>query len=54
MNLLTPVTLKGKYATLVPLSMEHCAALIEAAKDGELWNILVRKTVIIDAVGTQE
>ena len=39
MNLLTPVTLKGKHATLVPLSMEHCSALIEAAKDGELWKI---------------
>lgn len=39
MNLLTSVTLQGKQATLVPLSMNHCSALIEAAKDGELWNI---------------
>jgi len=39
MNLLTPVTIKGKHATLVPLSMEHCSALMEAVKDGELWNI---------------
>jgi len=39
MNLLTPVTLKGKHATLVPLSIEHCAALIEVVKDGELWRI---------------
>ncbi len=39
MNLLSPVTLTGKYATLVPLSLDHCSALIEAATDGELWNI---------------
>jgi len=39
MSLLTPVTLRGEHATLVPLSIEHCQALIEAAADGELWNI---------------
>lgn len=39
MNLLMPVTLQAKHATLVPLSIEHCSSLIEAAKDGELWNI---------------
>ena len=39
MNLLTPVTLQGKHATLVPLSIEHSSSLIKAAKDGELWNI---------------
>jgi RimJ/RimL family protein N-acetyltransferase len=39
MNLLTPVTLQGKHATLVPLSMEHCAALMEATKDGELGKL---------------
>ena len=39
MDLLTPVTLQGKHATLVPLNMDHCPVLIEAAKDGELWKI---------------
>ena len=39
MNLLTPITLKGNYATLVPLSMEHCADLAHAVTDGELWKI---------------
>ncbi|HLX52346.1 MAG TPA: GNAT family protein [Aquella sp.] len=39
MNLLTPVTLEGKYATLVPLNMEHCSALSKAVVDGELWNL---------------
>lgn len=33
---LEPVTLKGPYATLEPLSPAHCDGLIEAVKDGEL------------------
>jgi RimJ/RimL family protein N-acetyltransferase len=39
MNLLTPVTLTGNAATLVPLAPEHCADLITAIQDGELWKI---------------
>ncbi|MBY0545168.1 MAG: GNAT family N-acetyltransferase [Gammaproteobacteria bacterium] len=39
MDLLTPVTLTGAYATLIPLSMTHCSALTEGTKDGELWNL---------------
>jgi len=39
MNLLTPVTLEGKRATLAPLSIEHCSALAKAVVDGELWNL---------------
>ena len=39
MDLLTPVTLRSKHATLVPLSIEHCPDLIEAANDGRLWEI---------------
>jgi RimJ/RimL family protein N-acetyltransferase len=31
------VTLDGRHATLVPLSMDHAPALAEAVKDGELW-----------------
>jgi len=34
-----PVTLKGEYATLEPLSIEHVNELGEASKDGELWKL---------------
>ena len=33
------VILKGDHATLVPLSPDHCADLVEAEKDGELWTL---------------
>src|SRR5438477_12743661 len=36
---LEPVTLRGAYARLEPLSHEHRDALVEAAKDGELWKL---------------
>lgn len=39
MNWIKPVILSGEHVTLVPLSMEHCADLIEATKDGELWKL---------------
>jgi RimJ/RimL family protein N-acetyltransferase len=39
MNWLNPITLKGKHATLVPLSKEHTNDLIEAVNDGELWKL---------------
>jgi N-acetyltransferase len=32
-------TLKGKLVTLVPLKRDHTKALLEAAADGELWNL---------------
>lgn len=32
-------TLQGKLVTLVPLKREHADALVEAASDGELWNL---------------
>lgn len=32
-------TLKGNLITLVPLKREHADALIDAAADGELWNL---------------
>lgn len=32
-------TLKGNLVTLAPLKREHADALIEAAADGELWNL---------------
>ena len=31
--------LKGKIITLIPLKKEHESALVEAASDGELWNL---------------
>jgi len=34
----TPVTLSGPYVTLAPLSPVHHDALVEAVRDGELWN----------------
>ena len=36
---LEPVTLRGEHATLVPLSSAHHDDLVEAARDGELWNL---------------
>jgi RimJ/RimL family protein N-acetyltransferase len=33
------VTLNGDFARLEPLSQDHCAGLIDAAKDGELWRL---------------
>jgi len=34
-----PVTLNGRYATLVPLTLEHAAGLAAAAADGEIWKL---------------
>lgn len=34
-----PITLSGRHASLVPLSFEHQADLIESVKDGELWKL---------------
>ena len=39
MSFLTPVTLKGRHATLAPLSADHLAGLQDAARDGELWQL---------------
>ncbi|ALE93147.1 amino acid acetyltransferase [Arthrobacter alpinus] len=39
MTAIAPVTLHGKYVTLEPLSMDHHDGLVEAASDGELWNL---------------
>jgi RimJ/RimL family protein N-acetyltransferase len=36
---LEPVSLRGEYARLDPLSHEHHDALVEAVKDGELWRL---------------
>ncbi len=39
MDFAHPVTLIGKHVSLVPLSQAHCAELIDAVKDGELWTL---------------
>lgn len=39
MLFLHPITLKGQYATLEPLSLDHHDALIAAASDGKLWKL---------------
>ena len=39
MAFLDPVTLKGRYAGLAPLSLNHHDALAEAVRDGELWKL---------------
>jgi RimJ/RimL family protein N-acetyltransferase len=36
---LDPVTLKGRFASLVPLSLDHHDALSHAVRDGELWKL---------------
>ncbi|MFO1312301.1 MAG: GNAT family protein [Burkholderiales bacterium] len=34
-----PVALTGSHASLEPLTLDHVPALIEAARDGELWRL---------------
>jgi RimJ/RimL family protein N-acetyltransferase len=36
---LTPLTLQGPRARLEPLSLQHHDDLVEAVRDGELWNL---------------
>ncbi len=38
-DICAPVTLTGSCAQLLPLSPDHCPALIDAARDGELWKL---------------
>ena len=39
MGFLEPITLKGAHVTLVPLTSDHHDDLVEAVRDGELWNL---------------
>ena len=39
MAFISPVTLRGRHATLEPLAREHEDALRRAAADGELWRL---------------
>ncbi|TDF39669.1 N-acetyltransferase [Alteromonadaceae bacterium M269] len=36
---LTRTTLRGEFVTLVPLEKKHAIELVEAASDGELWQL---------------
>ncbi len=39
MPFLSPLTLAGRHATLLPLAPEHLSGLQDAARDGELWKL---------------
>ena len=39
MNWLSPITLRGSHASLEPLRHDHHDDLVEAVRDGELWNL---------------
>lgn len=39
MTWLTPITLNGTHVRLEPLSQSHHDELVEAVRDGELWNL---------------
>ena len=34
-----PIVLKGEACTIIPLSLDHHDALVDAVKDGELWRL---------------
>jgi RimJ/RimL family protein N-acetyltransferase len=36
---IVPVELAGRHVRLMPLAQEHCAGLVEAVRDGELWRL---------------
>ncbi len=37
----SPICLEGKYVRLEPLSLTHCDGLVEAARDGALWELRI-------------
>ena len=39
MSFVQPLVLTGSHAALVPLSQDHHDELVEAVRDGELWNL---------------
>ncbi|NNB72132.1 GNAT family N-acetyltransferase [Pseudomonas fluorescens] len=48
---MTQITLTGTTVELQPLQREHTAALVEAAADGELWNLNVTNVPGPETVG---
>lgn len=53
MTWLQPVTLEGKTTTLAPLAMAHHDDLVEATKDGELWNLWYTSVPTAEKVGDE-
>lgn len=53
MTFAKPVTLAGKHARLELLSPAHEADLVEAVKDGELWNLWYTSAPAPDKVGAE-
>ncbi|MEZ4773290.1 MAG: GNAT family protein [Bacteroidia bacterium] len=49
---LNKITLSGNFVRLEPLGTEHIPGLIEAAKDGNLWELWY--TSVPDAAGTEK
>jgi RimJ/RimL family protein N-acetyltransferase len=49
---MTPITLTGTTVELQPLQREHSVALLQAAADGELWNLKVTNVPGPDTVDT--
>lgn len=43
---LDPVTLSGRHVELVPLSPDHHDGLVEAVRDGRLWELGTRKNLV--------
>ncbi|GAB5343868.1 GNAT family N-acetyltransferase [Pseudomonas fluorescens] len=48
---MTQITLTGTTVELQPLQREHTAALVEAAADGELWNLNVTNVPGPETIG---
>ena len=49
----TPVTLSGRRVELVPLAQEHHDALVEAVRDGELWQLWYTNISAPDEMATE-
>src|SRR5256885_543262 len=49
---ISPITLKGRFVSLEPMTLAHEEALVTAAADGELWNTDV--TIIPRAEGMKD
>jgi N-acetyltransferase len=49
---MTQITLTGTHVELQPLQREHASALLDAAADGELWNLKVTNVPGPDTVET--
>lgn len=52
-DLVRPVTLTGRHARLVPLAPAQAAALADAARDGELWNLWYTSVVPPDKMADE-